>query len=77
MRKCEIMLAANGGHGDYSGNEVTSLDLSQEPAPLRDRYGRDVFGQSDVAGQVNLGHTPEAEDLAQFVTVGQVLRRGH
>ncbi len=38
---------------------------------------RDIAMQSDVAGQVNLGHTPEAEDFAQFIAVGQVLRRGH
>ncbi len=30
LRNCEIILAANGGHQDYSGNEVTSLDLSQD-----------------------------------------------
>ena len=30
LRNCEIILAANGGHEDYSGNEVTSLDLSQD-----------------------------------------------
>ena len=30
LRNCEIILAANGGHSDYSGNEVTSLDLSQD-----------------------------------------------
>ena len=30
LRNCEIILAAGGGHQDYSGNEVTSLDLSQD-----------------------------------------------
>ena len=30
MRGNEIILAANGGHGDYSGNEVTSIDLSAD-----------------------------------------------
>ena len=30
LRNSEIILAANGGHEDYSGNEVTSLDLAQD-----------------------------------------------
>lgn len=30
LRGNEIILAANGGHGDYSGNEVTSIDLSAD-----------------------------------------------
>ena len=30
LRDCEIILAADGGHGDYSGNEVTSIDLAQD-----------------------------------------------
>ncbi len=38
---------------------------------------RDIAVQPDVAGQVNLGHTPEAEDFAYFIAVGQVLRGGH
>ena len=38
---------------------------------------RDVAVQADVAGQMDLGHAAEAEDLAQFVAVGQVLRGGH
>ena len=28
LRNAEIIIAASGGHGDYSGNEVTSIDLS-------------------------------------------------
>ena len=38
---------------------------------------RDVAVQPDVAGEVNFGHAPETEDVAQFVAVGQVLRGGH
>jgi hypothetical protein len=30
LRDSEIVMAANGGHGDYSGNEVTSIDLSKD-----------------------------------------------
>jgi hypothetical protein len=30
LRGNEIILAANGGHSDYSGNEVTSIDLSAD-----------------------------------------------
>jgi len=30
LRDCEIVLAAGGGHSDYSGNEVTSIDLAQD-----------------------------------------------
>jgi hypothetical protein len=30
LRNAEIIMAANGGHGDYSGNEVTSIDLAQD-----------------------------------------------
>ncbi len=33
LRGNEIVLAADGGHGDYSGNEVTSIDLSAD-APV-------------------------------------------
>jgi hypothetical protein len=33
LRNAEIILAAGGGHGDYSGNEVTSIDLSAD-APV-------------------------------------------
>ncbi len=30
LRNSEIILAANGGHSDYSGNQVTSLDLAHD-----------------------------------------------
>ncbi len=30
LRDTELVLAACGGHGDYSGNEVTSLDLQED-----------------------------------------------
>jgi len=33
--------------------------------------------QPDIPGQMDLGHAAEAEDLAEFVAVGQVLRGGH
>ena len=30
LRNAEIILAADGGHSDYAGNEVTSIDLAQD-----------------------------------------------
>lgn len=30
LRDCELLLAASGGHGDYAGNEVTSIDLAAD-----------------------------------------------
>ena len=38
---------------------------------------RDVSVQPHVAGEMDFGHAAEAEDLAEFVAVGQVLRGGH
>ena len=40
-------------------------------------FDRDVAVQAVVAGQVDLGHPPEADDLAEFVAVGQALRGAH
>lgn len=51
LRDCEFILAACGGHGDYSGNEVTSIDLAEEAPVWRLRAsssGASVIAQ-DVA----------------------------
>ena len=35
---------------------------------------RDIAMESEIAGQMYLGHSAEAQDLTQFVAVGEVLR---
>ncbi len=37
----------------------------------------DVAVQADVAGEVDLGHASEAQNLADLVAIGQLLRGGH
>lgn len=45
----ELVLAACGGHGDYSGNEVTSIDLSQDSPTWTLRLARTASVTADVA----------------------------
>ncbi len=49
LRNCEIILAANGGHGDYAGNEVTSIDLSQDAPAWVLRSAASTTTASNVA----------------------------
>jgi len=49
LRDCEIILAASGGHGDYSGNEVTSIDLAQDAPAWQLRSAGSPTRTPDVA----------------------------
>ncbi len=49
LRDCEIVLAAGGGHGDYSGNEVTSIDLAQDTPKWVLRSAASTTTAMDVA----------------------------
>ena len=49
LNGAELILAACGGHADYSGNEVSSLDLSQNSPAWVLRIARSGSVQSDVA----------------------------
>src|SRR6202000_1415707 len=53
------------------GAQVERGGAGQVGAQHLDRY---VSVQPDIPGQVDLGHATEAEDLTEFVAVGQVLR---
>jgi hypothetical protein len=45
----ELVLAACGGHGDYSGNEVTGIDLSADAPAWALRLARTASVTADVA----------------------------
>ena len=49
LRGNEIILAADGGHSDYSGNEVTSIDLSADAPAWRLRSPASPSPTVDVA----------------------------
>jgi hypothetical protein len=49
LKDAELIIPAAGGHGDYSGNEVSSLDLSQNAPAWALRIARSGSVQSDVA----------------------------
>lgn len=45
----DFILAASGGHGDYSGNEVTSIDLAADAPTWTLRIARTASVTADVA----------------------------
>jgi hypothetical protein len=49
LRASEIILAATGGHTDYSGNQVTSIDLSQDAPVWQLRSAASTTTAMDVA----------------------------
>jgi hypothetical protein len=49
LRGNEIILAADGGHSDYSGNEVTSIDLSADAPAWQMRSPASPSPSPDVA----------------------------
>jgi hypothetical protein len=49
LRNSELILAANGGHGDYAGNEVTSIDLSKDAPAWELRSAGSPTPASNVA----------------------------
>ena len=73
------------GHDRRMVQRRRVLRLAPEPQVERGVAGevgaqdldRDVTAEPDVAGEVDLGHATEAEDLAQLVAGGEVARCRH